>query len=303
MRTFQLILILSFFVFRQANGCSCDGFKTISIEDILYHDVIFKGEIIELQISKGQYEWDDRLQATFLIQKKIYPKIIQDTVIVYTNIGEAACGLDFKIGDTWLIFGDKESDNFYASFCSKSIVQKPKNIFRFYKRKHFAINLSQKSGLIKSKVENYIFSGQLDNGLPQGLWIKTNQSDTVELMPFLNGLHNGLWIRRFENGKSRIETNYVNGKREGIFKQFNKENILVYYIEYSNDKKNGIYKDFNDNGDLYEIGQYKQDKPVGEWKRYINGKLYYKFFYDDNGVKTNRWEKYDDNGNLIEKNE
>ena len=273
------------------------------MDDILDYELIVKGEIIDTRIVNGEFDWDDELQATFVIKKNFYPKTTPDTININTSIGGLACGLNFEIGDTWLIFANKTEDKYSASLCSKSIRLTTKRFFRYYYRIKYVAKYSKKTRYIKDKVDNYLYTGQLINGLPDGLWIKTKKSDTLDLMPFSNGLKNGLWIRRFEIGESRIEQHFENGKRNGLFKQYNKDNILVYYIDYSNDKMNGIYKDFNDNGELFEKGQYSEGKPIGKWDRYINGKLYYSFYFNDNGEKTGKWEKYDENGQLIEKHE
>ena len=48
------------------------------------------------------------------------------------------------------------------------------------------------------------------------------------------------------NGKVRYEGEYLNGKKHGKGKEFNKYNKLLYEGEYSNGKRNGKGKEYTE---------------------------------------------------------
>src|ERR1700722_4450990 len=108
------------------------------------------------------------------------------------------------------------------------------------------------------------------NGVKEGKWVEyfhidedaktdTNYSLTVYKADILYGIARGYW-----NGKLMKETPYVNGKIDGVMKNYDVKGVLVRESHYTGGKKNGIEKGYLGNGVYIEIP-------------YIDGKI--------NGVK------------------
>jgi antitoxin component YwqK of YwqJK toxin-antitoxin module len=89
-----------------------------------------------------------------------------------------------------------------------------------------------------------------------------------------------------------------NGKIEGIYKEYNYNNILVQEINYIDGKRNGICKIYNDNGNLIEEYNYIDNIKNGICKIYNdNGNLRDEYNYIDNKLNGIH-KKYYSNGFL-----
>jgi antitoxin component YwqK of YwqJK toxin-antitoxin module len=278
----QLTILVLLLISVDSYSCSCGGLRSISIADILNHEVIFSGKIVSIHEDKDEDNY--RVwRALFKVNDINKPKLKIDTLSVYTNYGSAACGLDFRVGDTWLIIGTYYKGKYYASLCSKSINRKGFNFFTYKHRKSYTNRYSKKSKFINSKVDGYQFKGQLIHGQPSGQWLKLKAKDTVEIMNFKNGLRHGFQLEKYEDKLSRSTYEYLDGKRDGSYRQYNSDGKLIYFIQFKDDKYHGKYEHYLDNGNPYLIGQYENDKRVGEWKTYVDGKLKYKSTYNNVG--------------------
>jgi antitoxin component YwqK of YwqJK toxin-antitoxin module len=263
-------------------SCSCGGLSSVSITDILDHELIFNGKIESVQETKNQ-DGDRVWKAFFKVKSLSKPRVLLDTISVYTNGSSAACGLDFKVGDTWLIIGNYYNGKYYASLCSKSIKRTGFNFLTYKHRKSYLNRFSQRSKFVNSSVNGYQFRGQLIKGRPNGQWLKQKAGDTIEIMNFKNGLRHGFQLKKYEDKLSRSTYEYLDGKRNGAYRQYNAEGQLIYFMEFKDDKYHGKYEKYLDNGNPYLIGQYENDKKVGEWKKFIDGKLKYKSTYNNVG--------------------
>ena len=76
------------------------------------------------------------------------------------------------------------------------------------------------------------------------------------------------------SGKTKSETTYKQGKKNGPSKEYNRFGTLVSEKQYKDGLKNGIAKYYYDNGSLREEISYRQGKRNGAHKYYNkNGKL------------------------------
>ena len=67
-------------------------------------------------------------------------------------------------------------------------------------------------------------------------------------------------VKEYKDGELEFEGEYLNGKRNGIGKEYNFEGQLMYEGEYLNNKKwNGKGKEYNDDELIFE-GKYKTEK-------------------------------------------
>ena len=78
----------------------------------------------------------------------------------------------------------------------------------------------------------------------------------------------------YDNGKLKMEGNFENGKRTGIWKAYFNNGQLQSEGVFENGNREGVGKVYFPNGQLRYEGQYKDNKETGHWKFYNEkGKL------------------------------
>lgn len=140
---------------------------------------------------------------------------------------------------------------------------------------------------------------------------------------FVNDIKQGYSFVYYPSGKTKLMTPYVNGKPDGIAYEYSEDSVIISIIKYQfgilanverinrkdeNGKKQGVWKDFNEDGKLKEEKKFKDDVLDGYVKTYDkkgnltntekfnNGKQVknapelakldvYKEFYDDGTMK------------------
>lgn len=132
----------------------------------------------------------------------------------------------------------------------------------------YVIMYNQKS----NKVSEGLLNKNKEN---EGEW-KYYHQDSPQLMSvetFKNGKLSGKSIVYYKNGKTASETHYKDGIKEGIFKRYSEDGIVLEEIPYKNNQFSGkvIYRDIN--GKVISEGIYEKGLKKGIWKFYENGKL------------------------------
>ena len=147
-----------------------------------------------------------------------------------------------------------------------------------------------------------------------------NENIKLNLVKYNNNLQNkidinlinykifsGKYIEYEENGKVkeyssyndslRFEGEYLNGKRDGIGKEYDYNKNLEYKGEYKNGKRNGKGKEYYNNKIIFE-GEYLNGKRNGKGKEYDfeDNLIFYGKYLDGN-----RWDGkvYDNKNNII----
>ena len=64
------------------------------------------------------------------------------------------------------------------------------------------------------------------------------------------------------NGQLESEGNWKNGKKDGLWKYYNKKGILKLESNWKNGKKDGLWKNYNKKGVLKSERNYKDGKRV-----------------------------------------
>jgi len=67
---------------------------------------------------------------------------------------------------------------------------------------------------------------------------------------FVNGLKEGFWRELYENGQLKQEGNYIDGKKKGFFRQWHENGQLQWEGNYVNEKWEGLWRNWNENGQL-----------------------------------------------------
>ena len=81
----------------------------------------------------------------------------------------------------------------------------------------------------------------------------------------------------------------------------NVEGAIRSIRRYKNGYDHGEWRFYYDNGQLEVIGEFFNGEKIGQWKYfYENGSLKNIQSYNEKGVRTGKWVKYDSIGNIIE---
>ncbi len=129
----------------------------------------------------------------------------------------------------------------------------------------------------------------------------------------------GVWKYFYENGELKSEGFYVNGKKNGYFKEYSPDGILKNITKYLDDEiqtdvpeltKYEIRTDYYPDGNIKVIGSYKDGLPEGIRREYgtdgkvINsyifekGKIFGEGIVDEKGMKQGFWKEFYENGIL-----
>lgn len=107
---------------------------------------------------------------------------------------------------------------------------------------------------------------------------------------------------KYESGSPKLVKYYkkVNGEKQVVREQQYYENQkLKMDGEYANEKRTGIWKAWYENGNLWSEGNFIDGKRDGTGKVYYeNGKLFFEGTYSADR-KVGIWRFYDENGNVI----
>jgi antitoxin component YwqK of YwqJK toxin-antitoxin module len=81
---------------------------------------------------------------------------------------------------------------------------------------------------------------------------------------------NRMFIEYYPGGKQKVIGNYIDGKREGEWKEFYEDGTIKFEIGYFADKKNGNFIEYSRSGKQNKIGQYLNDLKEKKWIEYYD---------------------------------
>jgi len=134
-----------------------------------------------------------------------------------------------------------------------------------------------------------------------------------------NGLKRGLWKTFYENGLTKNECTYLDGKKNGFLKEYSVEGNLIKIEKYINDEKQQdapelknyeLRYDYYPNGKVKVAGSYYNNKAEGIRREYSsdgkidksyilkNGVVIGTGLVDENGWKQGKWKEYFEDGAL-----
>ena len=89
-----------------------------------------------------------------------------------------------------------------------------------------------------------------------------------------DGKREGLYVRYYKNETINTTGQYKNGKQDGIWETYYGNEKLERREEYKNGKKDGIWEEYYENEKLSIKGEYKNGNEEGVWEYYYrNGQL------------------------------
>jgi len=106
------------------------------------------------------------------------------------------------------------------------------------------------------------------------------------------GRKNGMWQEYHDNGKVKEEGNWYEGKKNGLFKVFDRKGELIRFEKYSDgelvlDDEAGfvpdVRKEFHETGELKLVGSYKDESKQGVFREYDKeGNIISSIIYENN---------------------
>lgn len=141
----------------------------------------------------------------------------------------------------------------------------------------------------------------LKNGKIEGYYKVYSDDGPFHTTYYVNGLEHGksLWYSWSIPYQISRKENFVNGKQEGKSYSYNdKDASLKRISNYKNGKKHGIQKDFYNSGSLYQLLKYqkgvkisgtsfyKSGEKMGEVKFSTSKKMIGKIFYKNKNIKS-----------------
>lgn len=125
------------------------------------------------------------------------------------------------------------------------------------------------------QAKNKVSEGKLVNKLFEGEWKYYHQASPVIMTKeiYKNGKLNGLRSVFYLSGKIAEETNYLNGLKEGSYKKYSENGIVLEEVSYKADAYNGAATYKEADGEIVSQGNFLKGKKVGIWKFFEKGKL------------------------------
>lgn len=123
--------------------------------------------------------------------------------------------------------------------------------------------------------KNKVSEGKVVNKIYEGEWLYYHE-DLPSIMArefYKKGKLNGKRTVYFKNNKVAEEVNYINGLKEGAYKHYAENGILLEESNYVKGEFHGdaIFRD--PEGNVVAKGKFKNGKKVGMWQFYEQGKL------------------------------
>jgi antitoxin component YwqK of YwqJK toxin-antitoxin module len=152
----------------------------------------------------------------------------------------------------------------------------------------------------------------------------SENGEKLKTITYQNGILNGLAQEFFPDGKLQLQGNYTDGKKSGIWKQWDQDGKygigsfdndvpegkwIFYYADgalksegkFRNGAQTGVWTEYTEKGDVSE-GTYLNGLPEGTWVcKYKNNKPCYIGSFNK-GIKEGYWQEWDVLGSLSKGN-
>lgn len=133
----RLIIILSLLltVVDYTNACSCRGDHTVE-QNVKYSDAVFTGKVLKRYLTRNydslnieptrrseRKEYDISISINILEVQKVFKgnEFVSDTVVVYTPVNGAACGVYFVVGEKYTVYAQQVSKMAYTFWIPKEV--------------------------------------------------------------------------------------------------------------------------------------------------------------------------------------
>lgn len=103
--------------------------------------------------------------------------------------------------------------------------------------------------------------------------VKNNSGVVIQSYEVLRkqqDIKDGKYTAFYDDGAKMEESNYVNGKQDGISNLYYQNGQLMMERHFKMDVYDGDYKEYYENGFIKQEGQYKDNMMDGIWKNYFS---------------------------------
>lgn len=137
-------------------------------------------------------------------------------------------------------------------------------------------------------LEGSLFSKGNYNGKEKdSIWTYFNNKVIVARESYQKGLKNGKSFAYYSDGKTADETEWLNGKLNGIWREFYPSGNKKSEISYLDGKRQGNSRIYFESGQTQIEGLYDNDQCAGTWKFYNpEGKIKLKLEYKEGTLQN-----------------
>ena len=260
-----LIFLIVFFDFIKTNACSCIGQRTVE-QELKHSDAVVTGKVISSSIIVlfdsvliQNFKVDSSFAKTTLIRNvilidKIYKgKIKGDTLIIYTGVGGGDCGIKFKIGQEYIVYGEKES--YLSDKGGRFVYPKEKNSYWTY--------LCMRTGLFEKseidEIEKFIAARTIKQSkYGKDKHTKINKAEIIKQVALIDSLRfeKAFRVKAFKS-QSECATN--------VLSYYTNDSLKYLYSFNSNKFYSSITHAYFKNNEVVKISFYEQ---IPEWEKY-----------------------------------
>ncbi|HLO92652.1 MAG: toxin-antitoxin system YwqK family antitoxin [Chloroflexota bacterium] len=116
---------------------------------------------------------------------------------------------------------------------------------------------------------NLVYQGVFENNKPVGKFTYYDSTGKVKAITTFSENGTKAYTIIFEKGFKVSEGNYINEKKDGVWKYYNNDSIVIAEENYVNGVPNGVWKTFYANGAIYEEMPYVNGIKEGTWMQYF----------------------------------
>jgi hypothetical protein len=135
----------------------------------------------------GNDRYAEKIMATFVVDQWISAHNVSDTIVVYTEVEDSACGLTLSVGERWLLFTNEYNGEQTTSICTPSLLSS-RSGKRFREAIKMLKEIKSRTEFVRDSIEwmygDYTISGNLKHGLPVGQWLRIRGNDTIAVFNF-----------------------------------------------------------------------------------------------------------------------
>ncbi len=170
---------------------------------------------------------------------------------------------------------------------------RPKNLLAIFALRNYSSLIYRKEAIMNKLV---LFVGVILIAFS----VKAQNLQEVDGIYFLNSTpYSGTYETYYADGTMKMETTFLEGKKEGECKLYFENGELNEIRSYNDNEMDGTWLTFNKLGVKVAEASYKNGKKDGNWYVWDDeGNLKYELCYKD-GEKTGVWKGYDAMGVVI----
>ena len=123
---------------------------------------------------------------------------------------------------------------------------------------------------------------------------RKSDNDKLYRQSFKDGSH----ITYHTNGNKKEHSFYVDGKRSGTWRTWNREGVLIQQTHYKQGKAEGKIREWHDNAKPKEIISVKSGKPDGLWIEYCEDGNLLRVMNYSHGKAEGKWKSFYKTGGI-----